>query len=148
MLDELHRLDVEDAAATWSRKDADVATVPPARLQPEHDGTEMPGWIWRGMIAAYGVFFSGLFAAVGRDREAVFMLVVSIGFAVMYFGTARALLNVKPAAKPSLFERGLGPLKTWTGPMSASAVAGQVLAVPFCLAAFGLAIAVISRIAL
>lgn len=115
-------------------------------LAPEPVDLEMPGWIWGTMFACYGTFFGGLVAATGHDAEAVFMLVISIGYAVMYFGTAAALFGVDPPKAPSLFARGLAPLQTWTGPMNTRAVAAQVLAVPAFLAAFGLAAAVIRAV--
>ncbi|MBS0482407.1 MAG: hypothetical protein JSR96_09695 [Proteobacteria bacterium] len=141
MLDELDRLQIEDAATNRQDEAANLAPAVPAH--PENAGTGLPGWIWAVMIAEYAVFFTGLMFAVGRDREAVFMLVISIGFAVMYFGTASALFAQKPADRPTAFERGTGDLQTWTGPMSRGAVAAQILTVPGCLAFFGLAMIVI-----
>lgn len=117
------------------------------RAQPEHADLEMPGWIWGAMAACYGLYFGGLLAGTGHDGEALFALVISIGFAVMYFGTARLLLAQHPAKRASDFARGISPLQTWTGPMDSTAVAAQVLTVPACFAFFGLAIAVITRFA-
>lgn len=115
------------------------ATSPTA----EHGGSGMPGWIWQTMLGAYALFFGGLFLATGRDSASIFVLVISIGYTIMYFGTARVLLEVNPAPTPDRFERGLDDLQTWTGPMSRGAVAAQVLTVPLCLALFGLAIMII-----
>ena len=115
--------------------------------QPEHAGLELPGWIWSVMALCYGLFFGGLLVGTGRDGEALFAIVISIGYAAMYFGTARILLGLKPATVPSVFARGMAPLQTWTGPMDLQAVAAQVLTVPACLAFFGTAIAVIARLA-
>lgn len=118
-----------------------VAVRPP--VQPETVDLEMPGWIWGAMALCYGLFFAGLFAASGHDGEAIFAIVVSLGYAAMYFGTAALLFSMNPPRQPSRFVRRLAPLQTWTGPMDTVAVAAQVLAVPACLALFGLAAAVI-----
>lgn len=127
----------------------DLAEPTPLGARPrsaEHADLEMPGWIWRVMIAAYGTYFAGLLIATGRDREALFALTVSFGFAVIYFSTSGLLAGLNPSRRPSLFSRGLAPLQTWTGPMSTGAVAAQVLTVPLCLAFFGLAFAVIRAV--
>lgn len=117
-----------------------ISVRPTMRPTAEHGGSGMPGWIWRTMLGAYAVFFGGLFLATGRDSASIFVLVISIGYTIVYFGTARVLLEVNPAPSPDRFERGLGDMQTWTGPMSRGAVAAQVLTVPLCLALFGLAI--------
>lgn len=115
----------------------------PVRTQGEPVDLELPGWIWTAMAACYAVFFAGLIAATGHDGEAIFALVISIGYALIYFGTAGQMFGLRRPARRSLFARGLGPLQTWTGPMDARAVAAQILSVPACLAFFGVAIAII-----
>lgn len=120
----------------------------PARAQPEHSDLELPGWIWGTMAACYALFFGGLLAGTGHDGEALFAIVISIGYAVMYFGTASLLVGQRPARRKSAFARGIGPLQTWTGPMDRTAVAAQILTVPACLAFFGIAIAIITRFAI
>jgi hypothetical protein len=127
-----------------------LAAAIPARtaapVQPEGVDLEMPAWIWGSMAVCYGIFFAGLIAATGHDGEALFALVISIGYALMYFGSAAALFSVAPPRRRSAFARGVGPLKTWTGPMDTAAVAAQVLTVPACLAFFGLAVAAIRAV--
>ncbi len=123
--------------------EAALHTAPPAeapRRSSEHAGTEFPAWIWGTMIAAYAVFFTGMILATGRDGDTRFVLVISIGFALVYFTCARLLLALKPARSASDFSRRLKPLQTWTGTMGMGAVAAQVLTVPLCIAFFGLAI--------
>ncbi|MFM5953080.1 MAG: hypothetical protein ACKOPE_02085 [Novosphingobium sp.] len=135
-----------------AERDAAQAALPSEAPRPNHwqfgesTDLEVPGWIWGIMIAYYGVFFAGLMLAAGHDAEAMFFLVISSGFAVMYFGTVRVLLGLRPVKEPSRFARGLEPLYTWTGPMNTGAVAAQILTVPLCLAFFGLAAAVIRAI--
>ena len=75
--------------------EAALHTAPPAeapRRRSEHAGTEFPAWIWGTMIAAYAVFFTGMILATGRDGDTRFVLVISIGFALVYFTCARLLL--------------------------------------------------------
>lgn len=119
-----------------------LALLEPPAL-PDND-LELPGWIWRAMALAYGVFFTGLWLAAGHGGAAIFALVVSIGYAAMYFGTARILIRQSQPAGRSLFARGLSHLQTWTGPMNQRAVAAQVLAIPIALAIFGASFAVAS----
>jgi hypothetical protein len=114
----------------------------PARLSPPGNGLEIPQRVWTAMAAAYGVFFSGLAIATAHSPAAIFALVVSLGYAAMYFGTARILLRVNPAREDSAGAAGDGWLSTWTGPMSPGAVAGQVLAIPAALALFGTCFAI------
>jgi hypothetical protein len=115
----------------------------PVRVQPEPVDLELPGWIWTAMAGCYAVFFAGLIAATGRDGEAIFALVISIAYALIYFGTAGQMFGLRRPPRHSAFARGLGPLQTWTGPMDTRAVAAQILSVPACLAFFGVAIAII-----
>lgn len=145
MLDPHHTTD-----ATGLGDGVDIAawanSVPQAqapRTQPESVDLEMPGWIWAAMILCYGAFFGGLIAATGHDGEALFAIVISMGYAVMYFGAAAALFGVAPPRHRSAFARGIGPLQTWTGPMDTPAVAAQVLTLPACLAFFGITAAII-----
>ncbi len=120
-----------------------LPTAAAPRVQPEGVDLEMPAWIWGTMALCYGTFFGGLIAATGHDGEALFALVISIGYALMYFGSAATLFGVARPVRRSAFARGIGPLQTWTGPMDTPAVAAQVLTVPACLAFFGLAAAII-----
>ena len=114
-------------------------------LQPETNDLQIPQPIWHAMWGAYTLFFGGLFAAVGHEASALFMLAISIAYTLMYFGTASVLFGLNRPHSKTLFEHGMGPLQTWTGPMSRRAVAGQILAVPLCLALFGVSIAIIAR---
>lgn len=115
------------------------------QLPPPTD-FEMPRWVWSAMSAAYCVFFTGLAVATAHSGPAIFAIVISIGYTMMYFGTARILANVRPAEHKSDFARGRAPLMTWTGPMDRKAVAAQVLIVPACLALFGTGFAILANI--
>lgn len=148
MLELRHNFEPDSVTELGDAHDVTVlAAVMPLAVQrptqPETVDLELPGWIWSAMALCYGLFFGGLCAASGRDGEAIFALVVSLGYAAMYFGTAALLFGMNPPRRPSAFVRRLAPLQTWTGPMDTVAVAAQVLTVPACLAFFGISAAVI-----
>lgn len=111
-------------------------------VQPEKTDLEMPASIWIAMFAGYTIFFGGLIAAAAHDNGTIFVIIISILYALMYFGCASILFNQNRPEQPSLFSRGLGSLATYTGPMDKGAVVGQVLTIPACLALFGVAIAI------
>ncbi|MBU2587745.1 MAG: hypothetical protein KJ872_06480 [Alphaproteobacteria bacterium] len=58
---------------------------------------EFPAWIWAVMLAGYGVFFACMILATGNDLHALFAIIVSIGYTVMFFGAASILVGLKPA---------------------------------------------------
>lgn len=140
----LQELDI--AAVVHADEQSPRATLvhPESQLpvQGEKTDLEIPNNIWLTMFACYAVFFSALLVATGRDTGAIFMIVISILYAIMYFGVGSVLFNQNRPANRSLFAKGIGPLMTNTGPMSKGSVAGQILTIPFCFALFGLSIAV------
>ena len=114
----------------------------PLPVQAEKTDLEIPKGIWLTMFACYAVFFGALLVATGRETGAVFMIVISALYAVVYFGVASVLFNQNKPGNRSLFAKGIGPLMTNTGPMSKGSVAGQILTIPLCLALFAIAIAI------
>jgi hypothetical protein len=106
-------------------------------------GLQIPRWIWAAMMALYATFFSFLAVAIGGDRATRFVLVISAGFAVIYFALAFILNSVKGREAQSPLDTALGVLETWTGPMSLKAVAGQILIVPLATALFAIAVFII-----
>lgn len=120
--------------------------APAAHRLPPPTDFELPRWMWGAMAACYSLFFAALAIATAHSGPAVFAILVSVGYALMYFGTARILANVRPGDGPGAFAHGLAPLATWTGPMDRKAVAAQVLIVPLCLALFGASFAAIAAI--
>lgn len=110
--------------------------------QAEKTDLEMPASVWTLMLTSYAVFFGGLIAATGRDGSAIFVIVVSVLYTFMYFGVASVLFNQNRPEQLSTFARGLAPLHTFTGPMDKTAVFGQILTIPFCLAFFGIVMAI------
>jgi hypothetical protein len=108
----------------------------------EQRGFEIPARYWKAMIAFYGVFFAAMFAAIGGGY-ATFVLVVSVFFAIMFFGTTGVLLRQGPPQGGSPLD---GPDRTlWTlnGPLKSREVALQMLIVPACAALMGMAVLVI-----
>jgi|GEM_PF-2026328 len=114
----------------------------PFPVQAEKTDLEIPNGIWLTMFACYAVFFGALLVATGRETGAVFMIVISALYAVIYFGVASVLFSQNKPANRSLFATGIGPLMTNTGPMSKGSVVGQILTIPLCLALFAIAIAI------
>lgn len=110
-------------------------------------GFELPRRVWLGMLTSYGLFFVAIVGATGGSGRAIFAIVVSILYTVMFFGLARTVARQAGPEAISPLDRGQ-PLQTWTGPMQASAVYGQVLVVPMAIASFGVAIAVITAVIL
>jgi hypothetical protein len=100
-------------------------------------GFQLPRWVWRSMFACYAIFFLGVGAATGRDTATVFVLVISLLYMLMFFGTA-GLLNVQKGREhASPLDRAGGLLDTWTGPMDRHSVVAQILAVPIGFAFLG-----------
>lgn len=104
------------------------------------DGFQFPGWIWSGMLASYALFFIAITAATGRSGSALFAIVISIGYTVMFFAVATVIGGVKGWERRSPLARKNGILPTWTGRVNAQAVAAQVLIVPVGVALFAIGI--------
>ena len=118
----------------------------PALTKPTQEvrNFELPASAWTAMFAAYAVFFIGLIIATGRDAYSMFAIAISIAYTFMYFGTASILNAINSAARPKRSQLDFGNgIETNTGWMSNSAAYAQILTVPFLLAFFACAIAVI-----
>ena len=103
---------------------------------------EIPARMWTAMIACYGLFFTAMFAAMGGGY-ATLVLVVSVFFVAMFFGTTRIMLNHGPVQPRSPLDGPDRALRTLTGALSEREVAAQMLIVPACVAFFGFAILLI-----
>ena len=145
MLDELQNAALVEQTPVPLDAARPVRIIPDIPVQPEATDLQIPKSVWHVMWACYALFFLGLLAAIGTELSGLFMLTISAAYTFMFFGTAAVLFGLNPPRKKSHFEHGIGVLETWTGPMSRSAVAGQILAVPLCIALFGISIAVIAR---
>lgn len=133
----------DEAVAVAVPADGPDALHPAAApAQPEHRRFEIPGAVWGAMIGSYVLFFAAITMATGGSGHAVFAIVISILYTVMFFGLASIIARqAGPDARSPLL-RGEA-LPTWCGPMQAGAVYGQMLVVPAAVALFGVGIAVI-----
>jgi len=125
---------------------AEMRDVPENQNASSHESRtfELPVSVWITMFISYAVFFAALFVATGHGMAAIFALVVSMAYAVMYFGTAAILNNVSAAERKALPPTAaLGGLETQTGWMGSCAANAQILTVPILLAVFGCAFAII-----
>lgn len=95
------------------------------------------------MFLSYAIFFLAITIATGRDRSALFMIVISGSYAVMYFGTATVMNAVGAHDRPATVP---GGIETATGKLSYTAAFAQILTVPIVIAFFGCAIAVVRAI--
>jgi hypothetical protein len=115
----------------------------PLKATQERRTFDLPKSIWWTMFLAYAVFFLAITIATGRDRSALFMIVISAGYTVMYFGTAVVLNAVGASERPETVP---GDIDTATGKLSYGAAFAQILTVPLLIAFFGCAIAVVRAI--
>jgi hypothetical protein len=111
-------------------------------LAGEQRHFEVPSRLWVAMIALYGVFFAAMFAAVGGGY-ATLVLVVSLFFVAMFFGTTKVMLGQGPIQARSPLDGPTRRLPTLAGALREGEVAAQMLIVPACVAFFGVAILVI-----
>lgn len=111
-----------------------------APREGERRGFEIPARIWWSMVACYGVFLAALLAATGSSPHAIFMIVVSLGYVVMFFGLTKLMVHHGPAQTRSPLIHSGSVLQTVYGPLRSSEVAAQMLIVPLAVAFFGVAI--------
>ena len=127
---------------------ADAVVEPPRRPVPGARSFELPGRIFVAMALAYVVFLGAMTAAFGSGEGLLLLLAICVVYLLMYLGTPVLFAAVDTGVRTPLLDwaklkrRGLD---TACGPMSAGAVVGQVLIVPACVAAFGLAVLVIVK---
>jgi hypothetical protein len=136
--DEIHEAEAE--FYSHAEPAADVAAAP--IVQP---GFQLPAKVWAMMIGCYAVFLGGMAALVAGSGYAMFMVVISILYTLVFFTTSTLLANLAGEQDKSPLDRGQA-LPTWCGPMSSGAVYGQVLIVPAGIALFGTAVAVIGAL--
>ena len=137
---------IEGGQAISAEIIAEMRDVPKHHRRPSHEirTFELPGSVWTVMFASYAVFFAALIIATGHDTATLFALVISIAYAIMYFGTAAALNSVSAnGRKPLPLADRSGGIETQTGWMDNTAAFAQILTVPILLAVFALAFAII-----
>ena len=101
---------------------------------------ELPMSIWYAMFVCYAVFFSALLMVTATDGGTLYVIAISIGYTVMYFGTA-ALLNSVSSAPP--VANRYGDIDTFTGRIGFVAATAQILTVPIMVALFGVVTSII-----
>lgn len=102
-------------------------------------GFELPRWIWHALFACYAIFFIGVTLATGHDTGTILVIIISLFYVFMFFGSVGILHGLKGQERGSPLDRAGGVLETNTGPMDSHAVAGQILAVPAGFAFLGVA---------
>jgi hypothetical protein len=142
MLMDVRIIAAETRAVEYLQDNYDEFFVPPKAIQ-ELRTFDLPKSIWWTMFLAYAVFFLAITIATGRDRSALFMIVISASYAVMYFGTAAVMNAVGAHGRPATVP---GDIDTATGKLSYGAAFAQILTVPIVIALFGCAIAVVRAI--
>jgi hypothetical protein len=137
------RLDeIYSSEAQFHEIDLPQVRPPVSVVQP---GFQLPASVWKLMVACYVIFFGGMTALVAGSGYALFMVVISALYAVVFFGTGTILANLSGENDRSPLDDGQA-LPTWCGPMSRGAVYGQVLIVPIGIAMFGVAVALIGTL--
>jgi len=106
-------------------------------------GFQLPGSVWKLMGACYVIFFAAMAGLSADSGMAMFMVVISVLYTLMYFVTGGVLAALAGPQDRSPLDEGK-PLPTWAGPMSRGAVFGQVVIVPVGIALFGVAVMLIS----
>jgi hypothetical protein len=133
-LDEIYEAEEQFFSLAETRQDQPAPIVQP--------GFQLPASVWMLMVGCYVIFFGGMTALVAGSGFALFMVIISILYAGVFFATSTILANLSGIGGISPLKRGEA-LPTWCGPMSRSAVYGQVLIVPAGIALFGVAVALI-----
>jgi hypothetical protein len=142
MLMEINTIAAETRAVEYLQDHYDDFFVP-EKVSQEKRTFDLPKSIWWTMFLAYAVFFMAITIATGRDRSALFVIVISASYTLMYFGTAAAMNAVGAADRPATVP---GDIDTATGTLSYGAAFAQILTVPLVIAFFGCAIALVRAI--
>lgn len=120
-----------------------------ARASAQHEARtfNLPASVWGIMMTSYAIFFGALAIAMGHDRSAIFVVAVSILFALMYFGTTFALNSLSAAGrKDEKRDWVKGKFETLGGTMSYGDIFGQMLVLPILFALFGIAVIIIRSV--
>lgn len=137
---------IEGGQAIAAEIAAEMRDVSDEYRAPSHEirTFELPGSVWTVMFSSYAVFFTALVISTGHGTAAMFALVVSIAYTIMYFGTAAVLNRVSARERNALPPIDpVGGIDTNTGWMSNTAVNAQILTVPIMLAVFACSFAII-----
>lgn len=136
-LDEIYEAEEQFLTFSEMRQEQPAPIVQP--------GFQLPVSVWVMMIGCYILFFAGMTALVAGSGFAMFMVAISILYAIVFFSMSSILANLAGTRAGSPLDRG-DALPTWCGPMKRGAVYGQVLIVPAGIALFGVAVALIGAV--
>lgn len=145
-------MDEINVAAATSADCTKEAAERLAERGPMHEARtfDVPGSIWVIMFSCYGIFFGVLALTVGGSFDALGMVIISVCYTIMFFGTAivlsRVARNHRPKSRAGAMSS--GPIETATGPLGYGAAAAQILTVPILFAFFAICIGLISAFTL
>jgi hypothetical protein len=135
-----------DATQRHSPGLSDAVVEPQLRPVPGARSFELPKAVFVAMGAAYAAFVAEMAVAFGGGEGMPLVLAICVVYMAMYLGIPAVFGRVDTGIRQPLLDwarlRSSG-LDTIDGRVSAGGVLAQVLIVPACLAAFGLAILVI-----
>ncbi len=145
-------MDEINVAAATSADGMEEAERKLARRGPMHEALtfDVPGSIWAIMFSCYALFFGVLALTVGGSFDALGMVIISVCYTIMFFGTAiilsRVARNHRPQGKAGAVSS--GPIETATGTLGYGAAAAQILTVPILFVFFAICIGLISALTL
>ena len=87
---------------------------------------DIPGWIWKVFLGAWGTFFGLMFVFFATSPTALFMTTVAVLFGLMTFGLIKALAAQSRCGDYTCE----GAIDTHTGPVSARAAGAQIALIP------------------
>jgi hypothetical protein len=137
------RIIAAETRAVEYLQDNDREFSTPEKARQERRTFDLPKSIWWTMFLSYAVFFAAITFTTGRDRRTLFVLVISAGYAVMYFWTAVVLNAIGASNQPDTISK---DIDTATGKLSYGAAFAQILTVPLGIAFFGCATAVVRMV--
>lgn len=132
-----------DIAAESGLQAAEPAADRPRAPSHEMRTFDLPPPFYIAMFACYAIFFGALALLVGGTFDALGMVIISVCFAIMYFGTATVMVGMARSHRQALggvSEAASGRVETLTGSLSYGAAAVQILIVPSVLGLFGLGV--------
>jgi hypothetical protein len=137
------RFDAIDAAVIWPSA-ADLAPAPICELERSAPAApDLPVAIGRMLAGSYAALIAVCLLTLGGSREAMFAIVVSGLYVLIYCAVPLIFLRVEadPCPRPTLRAFLRGGIDTATGHLSGRAALVQMLVVPvmltFCLLAIG-----------
>ena len=137
-------IECEGAAATANAAagaEADIHHFPAAKVQAVMDPR-----IYQIALVCWIGFLSVFWLTFWMSANALFMVVISTVYAVVFFGVPYAMsrqVRDRPNTEKSLFTFLREPFATLNGVMSGAEALLQVVLVPLCLTAGGIAIGII-----